>query len=472
MTFLGIQDRAAEPPDNRIYGEEDGPEKQAASHGPPHLSNPSEMERATRFTLPERQRTVLRKISSNATYPTTEKRLSPKPSLRPDQDILKGWPHKRKDQQPIQAEHRPVSNLRKESQLMQPHKPVTNSRPSSPAPRSQAYHEHKSYESMMEKLNPAPLQSEGWNMHIPGNMAKWEASAPDRRWIEDTIRDIVECSSRLEDICVYTPITTIIGSDLQELSSDPNVKENMTQNIPAKGLLSLSRSEELTKTSNPASPLAACPPKTRSSTSPSLTTSWRHGSEGAAGGIISPAVVWNPRRAATVSQPQVGTDLRTYLPNRQSPERQQILPSSNRNGRSTQLRPANTRSVSKSDWKVQVPGMYPVGAVDDDRIADHLQRIKTGLQYVTMLRFLHGIMSSVVTIVIKLARLYWSTVRPVSSIRSGFWRRHARREATWSDGLVTLLATPGAVLITAGFVWLVNIVITVSTVAISLATGT
>ncbi|KAK0388516.1 hypothetical protein NLU13_4759 [Sarocladium strictum] len=101
-----------------------------------------------------------------------------------------------------------------------------------------------------------------------------------------------------------------------------------------------------------------------------------------------------------------------------------------------------TKRVGLQSAQIKMPGGYPeeVGAdvVTADLFRDSLRKlhgtkIPVALFNVVVLLF---------AVICRLAGIYWKTVQPMADAKSEFWRRHAKHQMTWTDGLRTLLATP------------------------------
>jgi hypothetical protein len=93
-----------------------------------------------------------------------------------------------------------------------------------------------------------------------------------------------------------------------------------------------------------------------------------------------------------------------------------------------------------------MPGAYPNADREDVVTADLFRSLISKVKFAMFTWLMLETGRLLCLILYRLARLYWATVHPLFDAKSQFWKRHAKQQLTWTDGLRTLLAAPSAVL--------------------------
>jgi hypothetical protein len=106
---------------------------------------------------------------------------------------------------------------------------------------------------------------------------------------------------------------------------------------------------------------------------------------------------------------------------------------------------------SQQILRTRVPGGYPEEEGEDVVTADLFRSILRKLRGETVPMAMFESARLLCVVICRLARMYWVMMQPMLDAKSEFWKRHAKHELTWTDGLRTLLAVPGAVLAIAMF---------------------
>lgn len=289
----------------------------------------------------------------------------------------------------------------------------------------------------------------------------------DRDWIDSTVQEIVKCGKSDVGQRVCTPITTTIGFSHPASRLSPKIDR------PTLIGECLSLQSTMSTGTMDAQSLET-PPKTDSSTSPSSTSDNDVNESGTTcrtrahatqdcnflpvrlnntdkSDVMIRTTPCDRRLTSTSTSPKIAGNgaaktLRTCTTKQRTEKVRTHHGARTSLTRALQKVPHNVKDGTTQPRHLRMPGAYPNEECEDVVTADLfrslISQVKSGMFSLPMLesgRLLY-------LVIYCLGRLYWTGLQPIFDAKSEFWKRHAKQQLTWTDGLRTLLAAPSAVL--------------------------